>query len=76
MPPTIPNRPKAPTHAATLKGPDLASMTGRGTAFGLSGAKASIPSVVVHADGDIQGAGRSAALPSLEAIRRKGGSSR
>lgn len=76
MPPTIPHRPKAPTRATTLKGPDLASLIGRGTAFGLSGAKASIPSFVVRADGDIQGAGRPAVLPTEEAIRRKGGSAR
>ena len=76
MPPKTPHRPKAPTQASRLKGPNLATMTGRGTAFGLSGAKASIPSVVVHADGDIQGAGRPAALPTEEAIRHKGGSAR
>ena len=76
MPPKTPHRPKAPTQATKLKGPDLASMTGRGTAYGLSGANASIPSVVIHADGDIQGGGRPAALPTEEAIRRKRGSSR
>jgi hypothetical protein len=76
MPPRIPHRPKRPTSATKLKGPDLATMTGRGTAFGLSGAKASIPSIVGHANGDVQGAGRPAVLPTEQAIRRKGGSAR
>jgi hypothetical protein len=74
MIPKLPNRPATPTRASTAVRPDLALLVGRGSSLGLSASKASIPNVATRADSDLQGAGRPAALPSEEAMRRRGGS--
>jgi hypothetical protein len=74
MKPKLPRRPTTPVRASTAGRPDLTTLVGRGAVLGLAASTASIPNAAVRSDGDTQGGGRPAALPSEEAIRRRRGS--
>ena len=74
MNPKLPKRHPAPNAGTSAKRPATPTGVAAARPASRNGDTASIVAVVVRSDGDIQGGGRPAALPSEAAMRRRQGS--